>query len=77
MEIKIATLAPDGSTWMRIMEQLDAEIREKTAGEAGLRFYPGGVQGDEASSCRRSAPGSSKAEDSPASDWARSPPDSG
>lgn len=47
VEIKIATIAPEGSTWMRIMEQLDAQIREKTAGEAGLRFYPGGVQGDE------------------------------
>ncbi len=47
VELKIATLAPEGSTWMRIMEQLDAEIREKTAGEAGLKLYPGGIQGDE------------------------------
>jgi len=48
VEIKIATLAPEGSTWMRLMEQLDAEVRDSTASEVGFRFYPGGVQGDEA-----------------------------
>lgn len=48
VEIKIATIAPDGSTWMRIMDELDTEIRAKTAGEVGLKFYAGGVQGDEA-----------------------------
>jgi TRAP-type C4-dicarboxylate transport system substrate-binding protein len=47
VEIKIATIAPEGSTWMNIMQELDAAIREKTAGEAGLKFYPGGIQGDE------------------------------
>ena len=47
VEIKIATIATDGSTWMKIMDQLDAEIREKTAGEVGLKFYPGGVQGED------------------------------
>jgi len=47
VEFKIATLAPEGSTWMQIMDQLDTQIREKTAGEAGLKIYPGGVQGDE------------------------------
>lgn len=44
---KIATIAPDGSTWMNIMEELDTEIRETTNGEVGLKFYPGGIQGDE------------------------------
>ncbi len=48
IEIKIATIAPEGSTWMRIMEELDAEVRTKTAGEVGLKFYASGVQGDEA-----------------------------
>lgn len=47
VEIKIATLAPEGSTWMKMIEGLDAEIRERTNGEAGLKVYPGGVQGDE------------------------------
>ncbi|MBD3163148.1 MAG: ABC transporter substrate-binding protein [Candidatus Eisenbacteria bacterium] len=47
IEIKIATLAPEGSTWMKMMDELDAEIRERTNGEAGLKIYPGGIQGDE------------------------------
>ncbi len=46
-QIKIATLATDGSTWMNLMYELDDRIREETGGDVGLRFYPGGVQGDE------------------------------
>lgn len=46
-EIKIATLAPDGSTWMNLMTQMDQEIRQKTNGDVGLRWYAGGIQGDE------------------------------
>jgi TRAP-type C4-dicarboxylate transport system substrate-binding protein len=46
-ELKIATLAPEGSTWMNLMSELDRQVREKTQGEVGLRFYPGGIQGDE------------------------------
>lgn len=47
VELKIATLAPDGSTWMKEMRALDTEVRAKTNGEVGLRFYPGGIQGSE------------------------------
>lgn len=47
VELKIATLAPEGSTWMNMMAELDREVRERTQGEVGLRFYPGGIQGDE------------------------------
>ncbi len=46
-EIKIATLAPDGSTWMNIMHELDEAVRQATANRVGFKFYPGGVQGDE------------------------------
>jgi TRAP-type C4-dicarboxylate transport system substrate-binding protein len=45
--IKFATVAPDGSTWMKKMREYDKEIREKSGGELGFRFYPGGVAGDE------------------------------
>jgi len=45
--LKVATLAPDGSTWMNLMRELDARVREATANEVGFRFYAGGVQGDE------------------------------
>ena len=37
--IKFATLAPDGSTWMNIMREFDQELREKTNGEVGFRFF--------------------------------------
>jgi len=46
-QIKFASLAPDGSTWMKVMRELDQAIREKSNGEVGFKFYPGGVAGDE------------------------------
>lgn len=45
--IKFATLAPEGSTWMNVMKEMDAEIRQKTGGEIKFKIYPGGVSGDE------------------------------
>lgn len=46
-QIKFATLAPDGSTWMKTMHAIDDEVRERTDNRLGFKFYPGGVQGDE------------------------------
>jgi TRAP-type C4-dicarboxylate transport system substrate-binding protein len=46
-EIKFATVAPDGSTWMNEMNAMNEEIMEKTNGEVKLKFYPGGIMGDE------------------------------
>ena len=45
--LKIATVAPEGSTWMKVMRQIDSEIREATGNDVGFKIYPGGVQGDE------------------------------
>ena len=45
--IKFATLAPEGSTWMKVMNDLNAELQEKTGGRVKFKFYAGGVQGDE------------------------------
>lgn len=45
--IKFATIAPEGSTWMKVMRQADKEIQQKTNGQVKFRFYPGGVLGDE------------------------------
>jgi TRAP-type C4-dicarboxylate transport system substrate-binding protein len=47
VELKIATLAPDGSTWMQVMDAMDAEVRQATAGGVGFKFYANGAQGDE------------------------------
>ncbi len=43
----MATLAPEGSTWMELMDEFDERVREATGNEVGFKFYPGGVQGDE------------------------------
>ena len=45
--IKFATLAPEGSTWMKLMRKFDKELRGRTENRVGFKFYPGGVQGDE------------------------------
>ncbi len=47
VQIKFATLAPEGSTWMNVMRELDSELQTATNGEVGFKLYPGGVQGDE------------------------------
>ena len=45
--LKIATLAPEGSSWIIALRQIDAEIRSETDGQVRLKIYAGGVQGDE------------------------------
>ena len=45
--IKFATLAPDGSSWMKSMRKLSNKIKKATDGNVAFRFYPGGVSGDE------------------------------
>jgi len=51
--ISIATLAPPGSTWMRVFESWNREIRRRSNRTLQLRFYSGGVQGDEAEVIRK------------------------
>ena len=46
-EIKLATLAPEGSTWMKTMHKIDDDVRAQTQNRVGFKFFPGGVQGDE------------------------------
>ncbi len=45
--IKFATLAPDGSTWMKLMREFAQTVKKETNGEVLFKIYPGGVQGDE------------------------------
>ncbi len=45
--IKLATLAPEGSSWITLLRTIDTEVRQKTGGNVGFKIYPGGVQGDE------------------------------
>ena len=45
--VKFATLAPEGSTWIKIMREYDAAIRAQSGGRLGFKIYAGGVAGDE------------------------------
>jgi len=45
--IKIATVAPRGSMWMRLMDKMKAKILKETGGAVKLHYFPGQVQGDE------------------------------
>src|SRR5690606_1576767 len=47
-ELKVATIAPDGSHWMREMRAAAAEIEERTGGSVEIKFCPGGVMGNDA-----------------------------
>ncbi|ROS01492.1 TRAP-type C4-dicarboxylate transport system substrate-binding protein [Sinobacterium caligoides] len=45
--LKIATLSPDGSAWMREMRQAGKDIKQQTDGRVVFKFYPGGVMGSD------------------------------
>lgn len=45
--LKIATLTPEGSAWMQKMRKAASEIKKQTDGRVKLKFYPGGVMGDD------------------------------
>jgi len=46
-ELRIATLAPSGSTWSKKLAKASEDIKEKTEGRVALKWYEGGTQGDE------------------------------
>lgn len=45
-DLKIATVLPENTQWMKDMRAGAAEIRELTDGRVNLKFYSGGVQGN-------------------------------
>ncbi len=47
IKIKFATLAPEGSTWMNVMNEFSADLLKSTDGQVKFKIYAGGVQGDE------------------------------
>ncbi len=51
--IKFATVAPEGSAWMKVMHEYDDAVRKATNGEVGFKFYAGGVGGDEKAVIRK------------------------
>lgn len=53
VEVRLATLAPDGSSWMKVLSKGAAEIDTKTEGRVKVKYYAGGVQGDERDAVRK------------------------
>ena len=51
--LKLATLAPAGTTWMNEMKAGAKMIKQKTNGRVKLKFYPGGVMGNDQSVHRK------------------------
>ncbi|MDH5649535.1 MAG: TRAP transporter substrate-binding protein DctP [Gammaproteobacteria bacterium] len=50
---KIATLSPDGTSWMQRMRAGAAEIEKKTNGQVTFKFFPGGIMGNDQSVLRK------------------------
>jgi TRAP-type C4-dicarboxylate transport system substrate-binding protein len=46
---KIASEAPDGSSWVIAMKRINKILMNKTRGEVGIRVYPGSIMGDQSS----------------------------
>ena len=52
-QFKIATLSPDGSTWMKKLREGAKEIESKTDERVKFKFYPGGVMGQDKAVLRK------------------------
>jgi TRAP-type C4-dicarboxylate transport system substrate-binding protein len=46
-EFKLATVAPEGSSWMREIRAAAADIKSRTDGRVTIKVYGGGVMGNE------------------------------
>ena len=53
MRFKIATLSPEGSVWMQKMREGAEELARKTDRRVTIKYYPGGVMGDDRAVLRK------------------------
>jgi TRAP-type transport system periplasmic protein len=53
MRFKIATLSPEGSVWMEKMREGAEELARKTDNRVMIKYYPGGVMGDDKAVLRK------------------------
>ena len=51
--LKIATIVPEGTSWMVEMRKAAAEIKKRTDGRVKIKFYPGGVMGNDKTVLRK------------------------
>lgn len=45
--LKVATIAPDGSSWMKLYNDWASRITARSSGQVKVKFFAGGVAGDE------------------------------
>jgi TRAP-type C4-dicarboxylate transport system substrate-binding protein len=50
---KIATLAPEGTAWIREMRAAGAAVAQRTEGRVEFKYYPGGVMGNDVTVLRK------------------------
>lgn len=53
LNLKIATLAPDGTLWMQALRKGGDEIAQRTLGRVTIKFYPGGSMGSDRVALRK------------------------
>ncbi|MCB9543313.1 MAG: TRAP transporter substrate-binding protein DctP [Myxococcales bacterium] len=53
VKVKLATVAPKGTAFHRILEELAAEWEKASGGDVELKIFPGGVAGDETEVIRK------------------------
>jgi TRAP-type C4-dicarboxylate transport system substrate-binding protein len=51
--IKLGTLAPEGSSWMKTFNAINTDVMKKTGNTVRFRIYPGGILGDEMDMLRK------------------------
>jgi len=53
VELKLATLSPEGSSWMNKMREGAQRVAEATDSRVKFKFYPGGVMGNDQAVLRK------------------------
>ena len=56
--LKVATVTPEGSEWMKDMRASAAEIKERTDGRVTIKYFGGGSMGTDAQVLKRISIGS-------------------
>lgn len=51
--LKVATVAPEGTLWMKEMREAAANIKSRTAARVEIKYFPGGVMGNDAAVLRK------------------------
>jgi TRAP-type transport system periplasmic protein len=52
-QFKVATIAPEGSIWIKRFRDFVEEVKEKSNGEVVFKIYPGGIMGDDRTMYRK------------------------